>query len=507
MIRISFDFPSWKADLQSGPRGDEPNCGLLNDREALLHDLDDLDSETEAPTTDNMSVEEDVPRIAEDVQEYGGDSTGSEHVELSGAAVWLRGGGVWPDDVLYAVLTQLAGLTRELVVSRAVSHSWREAASADAHWAAAWRAHPRYPKRPPRLPCGATLAPRQPRYARFAEWCTRTRADYLYSWSYLQKGWDKLEALLAPDATQRDPTQARKLSSILAARDWQLLHRCVLVILAECSEQHACVVLEEPAASNAASEAIAVASASASPSASAYALSFATASTSSQATLEPDRDPSFAGHAGTRSGSLIRRPRWNPIGIPHASAHDTSADERLLVRLLHSWRAYSRWLAHVCGAFAHHAASTCRTHLVCLLAAERCRERVDQHTPSVLHAGYAAFRQAVVCHPRIESALRRHVQRATASVLAQGGFDIESGQLMQQLLDLQHVLSTLDVRDDHLCEERGERPMQETLREALLTPIKQLWQAHSRSWFCGTKISEEDLNLYSSSPRRRQRIA
>ncbi|KOO23405.1 hypothetical protein Ctob_005207 [Chrysochromulina tobinii] len=238
-----------------------------------------------------MSVEEDVPRIAEDVQEYGGDSTGSEHVELSGAAVWLRGGGVWPDDVLYAVLTQLAGLTRELV-----------------------------------------------------------------------KGWDKLEALLAPDATQRDPTQARKLSSILAARDWHLLHR----------------------------------------------------------------------------------PRWNPIGIPHASAHDTSADERLL---------------------------------------------------------------AVVCHPRIESALRRHVQRATASVLAQGGFDIESGQLMQQLLDLQHVLSTLDVRDDHLCEERGERPMQETLREALLTPIKQLWQAHSRSWFCGTKISEEDLNLYSSSPRRRQRIA
>jgi hypothetical protein len=178
-----------------------------------------------------------------------------------------------------------------------------------------------------------------------------------------------------------------------------------------------------------------------------------------------------------------------------------------LVRLLHSWRAYSRWLAHVCGAFAHHAASTCRTHLVCLLAAERCREHVDQHTPSVLHAGYAAFRQAVVCHPRIESALRRHVQRATASVLAQGGFDIESGQLMQQLLDLQHVLSTLDVRDDHLCEERGKRPMQETLREALLTPIKQLWQAHSRSWFCGTKISEEDLNLYSSSPRRRQRIA
>lgn len=484
MPMISFDFPSWKADLQSGPHDDEPNCGLLNDREALLHDLDDLDSETEAPATGNA-----WSPIAEDVQEYGGDSTGSEHVELSGAAVWLRGGGVWPDDVLYAVLTQLAGLTRELVVSRAVSHSWREAASADAHWAAAWRAHPRYPKRPPRLPCGATLAPRQPRYARFAEWCTRTRADYLYSWSYLQKGWDKLEALLAPDAIQRDPTQARKLSSILAARDWQLLHRCVLVILAECSEQHACVVLEDLATSTstAASEATAVASASASapasasPSASAYALS--TASTYSQATLEPDR----------RDHSC--------------PAHDTSADERLLVRLLQSWRAYSRWLAHVCGAFAHHAASTCRTHLVCLLAAERCRERVDQHTPSVLHAGYAAFRQAVVCHPRIELALRRHVQRATASVLAHGGFDIESGQLMQQLLDLQHVLSTLDVRDDHLCEERGERPMQETLREALLTPIKQLWQAHSRSWFCGTKISEEDLNLYSSSPRRRQRIA
>ncbi len=488
--RLSFDFPSWKADLQFGPRESLAVNVQPNDREALLHDLDDLESETEVPPAlvekspdeNNLSVEE-VHEL-----DHGMHEDDSEDEELSGAAVWLRGGSVWPDDVLYAVLLQLGGATRDLAVSRAVSIAWREAASADAHWAAAWRAHPRYPKRPPRQPCGATLAPRPPRYARFADWCTRTRADHLYSWFDLQKGWDKLEALLAPEATQRDAIQARKLSSILAARDWQLLHRCVLLLQAECSEQHACAVLEDLAATAAAaSEATVSASA-------AVASAPATSGPSTLGSANASHDVSGsanASHDGSGTAS---------------DSHDVSADERLLVRLLHSWRAYQRWLACLCGAFAHHAGSTCRTHLVCLLAAERSNERVDQHTPSLLHAGFAAFRQAVVCHPRIDSALRRHVQRATASVMAQGGFDVESGRLMQQLLDLQHVLLTLDVRDDHLCEERGERPTQEMLRDALLTPIKQFWIKHSRSWFCGTKISAEDLNLYSSSPRRRQRI-
>ena len=77
---------------------------------------------------------------------------------------------------------------------------------------------------------------------------------------------------------------------------------------------------------------------------------------------------------------------------------------------------------------------------------------------------------------------------------------------MQQLLDLQEVLSTLDVRDDHLCEERGERFTQEALRESLLSPLQKLWAAHARSWFCGTKIDEADLDLYSRA-RRRPRLA
>ena len=61
------------------------------------------------------------------------------------------------------------------------------------------------------------------------------------------------------------------------------------------------------------------------------------------------------------------------------------------------------------------------------------------------------------------------------------------------------------VRDDHLCEERGERFTQQTLRATLLTPISQCWAAHARSWFCGTKIDEADVGLYNHvyNPRRR----
>ena len=54
----------------------------------------------------------------------------------------------------------------------------------------------------------------------------------------------------------------------------------------------------------------------------------------------------------------------------------------------------------------------------------------------------------------------------------------------------------LDVRDDHLCEERGLRATQELLREALLRPLKRIWDEHARSWFCGVKIRPEDQALY-----------
>ena len=39
----------------------------------------------------------------------------------------------------------------------------------------------------------------------------------------------------------------------------------------------------------------------------------------------------------------------------------------------------------------------------------------------------------------------------------------------------------LQVRDDHLCEERGERFTQEILRESLITPIKKCWLACERA--------------------------
>jgi len=347
--------------------------------------------------------------------------------------------------VLFAVLSQLDGVPA-LCTARHVSQQWLEAASCDALWTTVWHAHAHFSRRPPRRPCGATAfaAPAR-RHARFFEYATRCRADHLYRWWDLQLGWDRLEALLAPEqlgvalsaSTRSDIDQARKVASILAARDWELLHRGALLLLIECSEQVARAILIDP----------------------------------------------------------LQLPR-----------PDSAADERLLGRLLDSWRSYSRWLSHVCGTFAHHAGSTCRTHLVCLLAAQRSNERVDQHTPSLLHAGFSAFRQAVLCHPLITAALRRHVSRATSSVMAQGGFTSESGRRMQELLDLQELCSAVDVRDDHLCEERGERFTQEILRESLITPIKKCWLAYGQLWFCGQKIPSSDLGLYQSAKQRRRML-
>tara|TARA_B110001452_G_scaffold266493_1_gene273487 strand:- start:1055 stop:1270 length:216 start_codon:yes stop_codon:yes gene_type:complete len=61
------------------------------------------------------------------------------------------------------------------------------------------------------------------------------------------------------------------------------------------------------------------------------------------------------------------------------------------------------------------------------------------------------------------------------------------------------------VRDDHLCEERGLRPTQEALRQSLLEPTRRLWDEHARSWFCGTKIRPEDAALYFDGRSKRRR--
>ena len=76
---------------------------------------------------------------------------------------------------------------------------------------------------------------------------------------------------------------------------------------------------------------------------------------------------------------------------------------------------------------------------------------------------------------------------------------------MQQLIDLQGMLEKLDVRDDHLCEERGLRPTQEALRSSLLHPMRRLWDEHARSWFCGVKIDPSDAALYLNKRNKRSR--
>ena len=163
--------------------------------------------------------------------------------------------------------------------------------------------------------------------------------------------------------------------------------------------------------------------------------------------------------------------------VAAAAAMDQEAveDELLLQRLLWAWRRYASWLDHVSACFAHHQGTSCRAHLACLLAEIRGAEYgTSQHTPSLVHAGYATlravrvpnphpnpnpdpnpnpnsnpnpitltltlaltryatFRAAVVLRrdatgvPRILLALKRHLRRASASVLSGGGFSTESG--------------------------------------------------------------------------------
>lgn len=182
------------------------------------------------------------------------------------------------------------------------------------------------------------------------------------------------------------------------------------------------------------------------------------------------------------------------------------ADEALLLRLMWGHAIYSRWLSEVSGCFSHQQGSPCRSHLVCRIMAQRGREWIEtQNTPSLKDAGLAAFRAAVVLRPAVESGLRRHIARAEASVMLQGGWTAESGRLMQQLIDLHRMLKDLDVRDDHLCrEQRGVQFTQERLRDSLLQPLRRCWEQHSRSWFCGVRIDPKDVGLYLSDKHRRR---
>ena len=401
--RLTFDFPSWKFVSSTD------SCAATDERQSLLEDLDALSSD-------------------DDLEEQMRDTVASP---VTTSPATARAFGSWPDDVLFAVVSHLNAVA-DMCAARGVAQRWREVASSDSLWLRFWHAHPRYAKRSPRIPCGARAfeAPPTP-HPRFDEYAARCRAQHCYAWFDLQKGWDRLEVLLAPEhlGTPSGSAQARKLSTILAARDWEQLHRCVLLLQIECAESIC------------------------------------------KSIIVRERHPVSPAVVAAQTAT-----------IPAPATADQFADERLLKRLLVGWQSYSTWLSHLCGAFAHHAGTPCRAHLICLLAGLRSHEQVDQYTPSLLHAGFGAFRQAVLCHADVMRALQRHVQRSTASVMAQGGFTVESGRLMQQLLDLQDLCVALDVRDDHLCEERGERFTQDHMREALLTPIKKFWRVHSRSW-------------------------
>ena len=89
--------------------------------------------------------------------------------------------------------------------------------------------------------------------------------------------------------------------------------------------------------------------------------------------------------------------------------------------------------------------------------------------------------------------------------MERGGYTRESGRLMQQLIELHDLCASLDVRDDHLCEERGQAFSQQALRDALATPIRRIWQAHARVWFCGTRIDSASLSLYVAGGSKRHR--
>ena len=444
----SFDFPNWKYRGGESEAGTGVSAAPKDQTHDWMGDLDDLSAD-----------DDDDPGLA-----HAGDddarapkaARGVEQTAWAGSAERLE------QDVLAAVVSHLCDV-RSVLSARAVSVAWRAAASANNLWAPLWAA--RFGATPHRSSCGAAAlgAPPPLGEEHFFAFAMHVRAQKCTRWFELQKGWDRLELIL--DAALADGggrgvgggssegaaggngaahtgelmtarrLQARKLGVILAARDWERLYSCVLLLQLECAEAFARTI-DVPS-------------------------------------------PAGAGDA--------------------QSARD---DEAILAATLRAFGAYSSWLDLVAGCFAHQPGSPCSSHLCCRIAEQRGKERVEQHTPSLKHAGFCAFRSAVVLRPRVRAALRRHTKRAAAAVLEGGGYTSESGLAMQQMLDLQRMVCALDVRDDHLCEERGLQFTQERLRESLLEPLRRCWHAHATTWFCGTKIPSEDLKLYRSSGRR-----
>ena len=450
---IAFDFPAWNFSSGAAASPNRPNSSNSSSVDAtasLIADLDALSGDEANAIDEKPARQQPSPAAASDITLP------------------------WAEDLLFAVLSseQLAASVGLLCAARAVCTLWRDVGSSSVLWRRIWEADPRFSQLQPRLPCGqqAFAAPpsRFPTFSKYAMHC-RAEGAGLLRWLDLQKGWDRLEALLAPEALPlhdaspasevahdngggggTDPSapaaadddvaasalakrsggrsssaaalppaamlsaaasspaasspavaaaetrrQARKLGAILASRDWQQLHTCVLMLQLECAEQLAASILA----------------------------AVRLETTEGQPRLTAVETVEAAAQAAAEAEAAAAA----------AAERLAAADERLLVLLIDGWRCYSRWLSGVCGCFAHHSTSTCRSHLVCLLAAQRSSEAVDQHTPSLLHAGFGAFRHSVLLNKPIAAALARHLHRAKESVLAQGGFTRESGRLMQQV--------------------------------------------------------------------------
>ncbi|KAL1504545.1 hypothetical protein AB1Y20_010946 [Prymnesium parvum] len=536
-MAASFDFPGWKFSATPG----EGLLPLAQDSPAptarahnWLDDLDELDGgehlppeisrHTESPPATRLSS----PPLARDT---------------------ARLDGVWPDDVLFAVLSHVASCRRTLCTARQICSRWRDVASSDALWRRLWLQHPRLSRFPPRQPCGsAALGLTGGKFPQFRRYMIRMRADTCYRWLDLQVGWERLEQLLQPQSVDGGghPFPAPPLRPLLSSRDD-----------GEQRSAHGWAHAEHPQADGsvssqiradrliaqqlqAAGEAEAEFSGGAEGGVGTKRRGCEAVGSAADGSLAPPRRVAPRSHGGVSPSDQARRKQaqklagilaardWELLyncvlalqleyaeclaesidqpadarGGAHASSH---SDEQLLLRLLAGWQAYTRWLSGICGCFAHMHETPCRQHLGCIIAAQRASELQLQNTPSLMHAGFAAFRAAVLLRASIESAIQRHVRRASDEVMEKGGFTSESGKLMQQLIDLQDLLTALDVRDDHLSEERGVRFTQDECRQSLLLPVLKLWDEYGRSWFCGTKINPEDVDLYVGKDERRRR--
>lgn len=272
---LTLQFPGWEFGT-AGP----PVAAASHD---WLKDLEDLDDEDNSISAGRAS-----PRCI---------SPAAGTTYRAKRMIWEDG--VWPSDVLHAVLLQLEA-PRDLCSSRAVSSDWLAAASAEQLWDAAWERDTRLAGRPARTACGtASLAPPPSRHQSFWRFAIRTRAHRCYRWADLQKGWDRLEVLLQPSpaiaactgglsapgvggvlpGSDQKPAigevvrweqgdggavhtavhtsvrtavhtavhgeglaTARRLAAILTKRNWELVYDCLRLLQIECAESlGACV--------------------------------------------------------------------------------------------------------------------------------------------------------------------------------------------------------------------------------------------------------------------------